>query len=236
MSYDFNIIKDHILKEYPKEACGFILKDDTVVIIENLSEEPTKNFRIAAEHFAKHAGNIEYIYHSHCRDRKRPSPIDLRTPSKEDLEGQISTDVKWLIFACDGFYTGTPLELPRTPSDKYIDRPFIWYVNDCYTMVQDYYQFELGIQLAPGKIFHFYEVRKQPAVFSQFIEEYGFKEITTDIPLENGDLFIIDNSGYSENHLMIYHNGKLLHQDLLSREEPYEAYLDRFRKRLRYVG
>lgn len=236
MSYDFDSIKKHILREYPKEACGFILEDDSVISLENIAEEPTKSFKIGAENFAKYAGRIAYIYHSHCRDRRRPSPLDLRTPSKEDLEGQISTDVKWLIFASDGTFVGTPLELPRTPSDRYIDRPFIWYVNDCYTMVQDYYKFELGIDLAPGKLFHVHEVRKQPAVFSQFIEEYGFTEIHPATELQNGDLFIIDNSGYSENHLMIYHNGKLLHQDLLSREEPYENYVDRFRKRLRYVG
>jgi proteasome lid subunit RPN8/RPN11 len=236
MSYDFDIIKAYILEAYPNEACGFILEDDSIIPLENIAEDRRKGFKIAAKDFAIYAGQIQYIYHSHCRDRRKPSALDIRTPSKEDLEGQIATDVKWLIFSCDGIYVGTPLELPRTPSDNYLERPFIWYVNDCYTLVQDYYQYEMGITLAPGKIFQINEVRKQTAVFTQFIEEYGFSEIHPSEELQNGDLFIIDNSGYSENHLLIYHNGKLLHQDLLSREEPYENYTDRFRKRLRYVG
>ena len=128
------------------------------------------------------------------------------------------------------------MQIPRVPSNEYLDRDFIWFINDCYTLVQDYYHFELGIDLKQYVLHDYRNVRKSHAVFNDYINEYGFIELHDLNDLQNGDLFIVDNSGFTENHLVIYHDGKLLHQGLLSCVEPFEAYAGKFKKRLRYAG
>lgn len=234
--YDIAALKDHIIGNYPNESCGFILEDDSLVFCNNISETPEKHFKIAPKEFVGYAGKIKYIFHSHCVDSRRASIFDARTPSLKDMEGQIASGVSWLIFATEGWVLTEPVEIPRIPSQNYIDRPFIWFVNDCYTLVQDYYKFELGIELKDYVLHDYTQVRKTDNIFDEFITEYGFTDVKDLNDLQNGDLFIVDNSGFRDNHLGIYHNGKMLHQGLLSCEEPFEKYLGGIKRRLKYVG
>lgn len=234
--YDIDKLNRGVLGNYPNESCGFILKDDTIVFCMNVVDNPEKAFKINPVDYIKFSGQIKYIFHSHCVDARAGKPLDPRTPSLADMKGQQVTGIPWLIFATEGWVVSDPITLPRTPSNNYLDRPFIWFINDCYTLVQDYYKFELGIELKPYVLHDYTSVRKSDKVFDEFIEDYGFKETSDMSNLENGDLFIIDNSGFTENHLAIYHEGFLLHQGLLSCKEPLESYMNQIKRRLIYVG
>jgi proteasome lid subunit RPN8/RPN11 len=234
--YDIDELSRGIINNYPEESCGFILKDDTIVFCYNLADNPEKAFKINPADYIKYSGEIKYIFHSHCVDPRKGKTLDPRTPSVKDMEGQRVSGIPWLIFATEGWVVSDPIELPRTPSKDYLNRPFIWFINDCYTLVQDYYKFELGIELKPYILHDYTAVRKSDRVFEEFIEDYGFKESATLDDLQNGDLFIIDNSGFTENHLAIYHEGSILHQGLLSCKEPIENYMYQIKRRLRYVG
>ena len=234
--YDVDELTRGILNNYPNEACGFILQDDTIIFCMNESETPEKSFKINPADYIKFAGQIKYIFHSHCVDPRKGKNLDPRTPSLADMEGQKVTGIPWLIFATEGWVVSDPIEIPRKASKDYLERPFIWFINDCYTLVQDYYKFELGIKLKEYILHDYKEIRKSDKVFEEFIEDYGFQEVQNLDDLQNGDLFIIDNSGFTENHLAIYHNGSLLHQGLLSCKEPIETYMGQIRKRLKYVG
>jgi len=225
-----------ILDNYPNESVGLILQNGDIVPLSNISETPDKSFKIESLELAQYLGHIESIWHSHCVDPKKPSIYDARTPSLKDMEQQVLSGVPWLIFASDGYNVTEPVQIPRVPSNEYLDREFIWFINDCYTLVQDYYHFELGIDLKQYVLHDYRNVRKSHAVFNDHINEYGFVELHDLNDLQNGDLFIVDNSGFTENHLVIYHDGKLLHQGLLSCVEPFEAYAGKFKKRLRYAG
>jgi proteasome lid subunit RPN8/RPN11 len=234
--YDIDELSRGILNNYPEESCGFVLKDDTIVFCYNLADDPEKAFKINPADYIKYSGEIKYIFHSHCVDPRKGKTLDPRTPSVADMTGQKVSGIPWLIFATEGWVVSEPIELPRTPSNDYLNRPFIWFINDCYTLVQDYYKFELGIELKPYILHDYTAVRKSDRVFEEFIEEYGFKESPNLDDLQNGDLFIIDNSGFTENHLAIYHEGSILHQGLLSCKEPIENYMYQIKRRLRYVG
>lgn len=234
--YDIDELQRGIINNYPNESCGFILQDNSIVFCFNIAEDPEKAFKINPADYIKHIGKIKYLFHSHCVDTNRANPLDPRTPSVKDMEGQKLTGVPWLIFATEGWTVSDPITLPRTPNTNYLDRPFIWFINDCYTLVQDYYKFELAIELKPYILHDYTKVRKSDKVFDEFIEDYGFTELLTLDDLQNGDLFIIDNSGFTENHLAIYHEGCLLHQGLLSCKEPMENFMTQIKKRLRYVG
>jgi len=233
--YDIDKLSRGILDNYPSESCGFILEDDTIIFCANISETPEKSFKINPVDYIKFAGKLKYIFHSHCVDSRASRNLDPRTPSVADMKGQQVSGVPWLIFATEGWVVSDPIELPRTPSSEYLERPFIWFINDCYTLVQDYYKFELGIELKAYILHDYTQIRKTDKVFDEFIADYGFQEFHNIDDLQNGDLFIIDNSGFTENHLAIYHEGYLLHQGLLSCKEPLESYMGQIKRRLRYV-
>lgn len=233
--YDIDKLSRGILDNYPNESCGFILEDDTIIFCANISETPEKSFKINPVDYIKFAGKLKYIFHSHCIDARASRHLDPRTPSVADMKGQQVSGVPWLIFATEGWVVSEPIKLPRTPSKDYMERPFIWFINDCYTLVQDYYKFELGIELKAYILHDYTQIRKTDKVFDEFIADYGFQEFHSIDGLQNGDLFIIDNSGFTENHLAIYHEGYLLHQGLLSCKEPLESYMGQIKRRLRYV-
>lgn len=233
---DYEKIKQIILGNPLEENCGIILKNEEIIELKNISEERSKSFRINPTDIMGFSGEIAYIWHNHVVNPRRPPILDPRTPSKADLEGQIASGIPWLIFANDTTTVMEPLQIPRIPNNSYLDRPFCWYINDCYTLAQDYYLFELGITLPSGKIIDTNDIRKKNHIFDTYLEEYGFTELKDLNDLQNGDIFIIDNGGLHANHILIYDNGEVLHQDLLSKREPIEAYFGRFKKRLRYVG
>lgn len=234
--YDIDKLTRGILDNYPNEACGFILEDDELIFCMNEAAAPEKAFKINPADYVSYAGKIKYVFHSHCVDPRKGKNLDPRTPSIADMEGQKLTGIPWLIFATEGWVVSDPLELPRVANASYLERPFIWFINDCYTLVQDYYKFELGIELKPYILHDYTEIRKTDKIFDEFIEEFGFEEIKNLDNLQNGDLFIIDNSGFTENHLAVYHDGYLLHQGLLSCKEPIESYMGQIKKRLKYVS
>ena len=234
--YDFQVIKQGVLARYPEESCGVILTSGEVRFCENTAVDKLKSFKINPSELVGYLGQIAYIFHSHCIDRRLGSILDPRTTSVKDMEGQRFTGIPWLIFATEGWEVTEPIELPRVASSNYLDRPFIWFINDCYTLVQDYYKFELGIELKPYISHDYTQVRRADKVFDEFITDYGFQEVKGLKGLKDGELFIIDNSGFSENHLAIYDKGELLHQGLVSCREPIENYMGLLRKRLRYVG
>lgn len=233
------LIEVHILSEYPKEACG-VLTSDYYYPLPNISETPEKSFTpnpVDLALIAKEA-KITAFVHSHCRDIRIPEVLDTRTPSLVDIANQKKTNIPWLIFATEGLTVTPPLELPRTPNNNYIGRPFIWFINDCYTLVQDYYQFEFGIMLPDSKPEGDYkDVRHTDGIFDKFIEEYGFGDIDiSKTALQNGDLLLVDNAGSRRNHLAIVHDNRILHQDIVSAQVPYTTFFGRTHRYLRYFG
>jgi|694.fasta_scaffold12495_7 proteasome lid subunit RPN8/RPN11 len=231
----FEDIKEYILSKYPEEACGIIV-EGVFIPLENVHEEPEKHFTIKAEDLIPYAGKISYIIHSHCRNPKKPEVIDLRTPSFSDISGQKDSGVPWLIFGTEGYTVKEPLELPRVHNNDYIFRPFIWYINDCYSLVQDYYEFEFGIILPDHKADKdFADIRRINNIFGPFISEYGFIEFSPiNHEFQKGDLVLLDQHGYEQNHLGIFEDGFILHQDMMSKKERIEHFIGRIHKVLRH--
>lgn len=231
-----NKIHDEILLRYPEEACGVITEDDFIPM-ENTHETPLVAFRLESSTLLPYLGKIKGIAHSHCRDVRKPEVFDTRTPSLEDIENQKLAGVPYYIFATEGQTVSTPLILPRVKNNILLGRPFIWFINDCYTLVQDYYLFNLGISLPDHKADRDYkELKDFNNIFDSYVSEYDFIESSNLKDLKNGDLFLLDNAGGINNHLGIYHEGKILHQGMTSVEVPFEYFRGRLKKRFIYVG
>ncbi len=231
-------IKVHTLACYPEEMCG-VLTEEAFIPIRNVAENPLKSFALEPESFAVLLlrSNVKAIVHSHCRNIRVPEIFDTRTPSLADLAGQKETKIPWLIVATEGLTVTPPLELPREPSRSYVGRQFIWFMNDCYTLIQDYYHFELNIDLPNHKANKdFKDLRNSEGLFDDFIEEYGFTDLRKEEVVQNGDIFLVDNAGQRRNHLAVYHNGNLLHQDRLSVAVNPAVFAGRTHRVLRYRG
>lgn len=231
-------IKNHILQCYPNEACGIILFNNVFVPCLNAHENPKEHFLIKAEQLALHIGNIKYIIHSHTRSIKEPEIFDLRTPTFADIKGQQESGIPWLIFGTEGTGVTEPLQLPRKANNEYLQRPFIWYINDCYSLVQDYYFFEFNIKLENHRAKEDYkDIRKLNDIFLPYIEEYGFiKFPALNHKYQNGDLVLLDSGGFEKNHLGIYEDGFILHQDMLSKKERIEHFINRIHLVLRHAS
>jgi proteasome lid subunit RPN8/RPN11 len=230
------LITQHTLSCYPEEMCGG-LTQDSFIPLTNISEDKTTSFAIGAAEILPHLGTFIAIVHSHCRNSRVPELFDTRTPSAADIKGQRKSKLPWLIVCCEGETVTNPLEFPRESSAEYIGRPFIWFVNDCYSLVQDYYKHELGIELPNHKAdVDFCDLNKSGYLFENFIVDYKFEERYNVEKLVNGELLVLNHGGKFQNHLGIYHNGNVLHQDRLSVEVPLYTFANRINKVLRYVG
>ena len=228
-------IKETALLRYPKEMCGVCTIDDFIEL-DNVSDHPENSFRFDPVQYARVIEQTVYIVHSHTKELSYVETYDLRTPSHKDFINQKRSGKPWLIVGCEGFEVSEPVLFPRSPSPELLGRPFIWYVNDCYTLVMDYYKFNLGIDLdIHDESFDWAKHRTESNLFEPFIEKWGFKQSSVD-DLQNGDLIIISRHGLFANHLLIYHEGEVIHQLGISVQQPLSMYYTRINKVLRYVG
>lgn len=233
-----NLIRQHTLKCYPKEMCGLLIIDNFIPIT-NIHEEPLTNFKLDEVELSKFlkTSKILAIVHSHCLPQKSSTRFDLRTPSNLDVQYQKLSGVPWLIVGTEGVTVTPALELPRERNPDYVGRPFIWFISDCYTLIQDYYYYELGITLPDHSDSANYKtLTNYDDIFKKYVKEYKFEEIPYYGNPKDGDLFLLNQGVATCNHLAVYHRGTLIHQAEISIAEPFALFIGRIQKIYRYVG
>jgi cell wall-associated NlpC family hydrolase len=201
-------IAQHSLECYPSEACGIVVGDQYVPC-DNLSETPTLTFVIDPVIVATH--DVQYIVHSHTRHFGEGSNVDPRTPSIEDMQGQIDTDLPWAIVYCDG-KTVTPAltfgDIIRPPLEG---RKYAINVNDCLTLATDYYALH-GVQLPSIARAIDWNEQGQDLI-NENMAAWGFTPVRLDEAKKNDlVLFKLPRSQVS-NHIGVYlGDNKVLHQ------------------------
>lgn len=218
------------LARWPNEACGFVLrigKKSVAVEVENRSAEPTHTFLISAEDYAAAAdqGEVIGIWHTHAEA--------AAVPSMADLAGCEATDLPWFLMSCnksdDGFVLS---ELVRFDPDgfeaPYEGRPYAFGALDCWTLAQDYYRREFGIQLCGfPRIEEFWKKDGSNFMGDEW-EKPGFVNCPRGTPAEIGDLFLFQTDGSGNpNHVGIYvGDNRILHHSRgrLSSSDPYVGY------------
>jgi proteasome lid subunit RPN8/RPN11 len=135
--------KDYFISKWPEEAVGY-LKDSEFFPLENIAEDKKHQFEVDPSFLINEP---DCLLHSHTTGFEIQTH-DPRSPSFTDLKSQIATAIEWGICVTDGqvcedpLYWGNPNNRPPL-----LDREFIFNIQDCLCLCQDWFYNEHGIVL-----------------------------------------------------------------------------------------
>ena len=109
-----------------QETCGFVLKDKSVVLLDNVSSEPAEKFEISPVDYLKHEEELLGVWHSHLRERGF-SPLDQQVMAADVLP--------WAVYCLQN---DTWSECDPGEVAPFEGRPFVFGIYDCYSLVADY--------------------------------------------------------------------------------------------------
>lgn len=204
-------IQDHAKAEYPRESCGLIVirkGKERYWPCRNLSTEtdPVKvNFHMHHEDSvaAEESGDVVAVVHSHPNG----SPL----PSQADLVACEASELPWVII---GWPTGEVNEFaPTGYQAPLIGRVFAHGVLDCYSIIRDWYQQELQIELPnfvrPDGWWH-----TELDLYREHFAEAGFHAID-ESQLKKHDVILMQLASNKTNHGAIYlGSGIILHHPM----------------------
>ncbi|APO85380.1 hydrolase Nlp/P60 [Pseudomonas putida] len=191
---------EHAREQAPKECCGLLIKIGRKLSYrrcQNVAPEPEESFRIAAEDWAEaeDLGEVVAVVHSHPGQSARLSAAD-RTAME-------ATAIPWVIIEVrEGVSVSHLVHEPTGYQAPLVGRPFHHGVLDCYTLVRDYYQRELGILLPD------YEREdgwwdKGQDLYADNFEAAGFYPVDPN-ELRQGDLIVMQVRSEKANHAGVY--------------------------------
>lgn len=223
-----DVIRPAAAEAYPNEACGVVIrvgKKSVAVPCKNTSSEPKCRFVIDPTDYALAAdrGEVIGIWHTH---------IDIApTPSDADLAGIENSELPWYIVSIykkgDDFeFVGPTVTEPTGFKMGYLERPYVFGVFDCYSLVVDYYQRERGLTL--GSYPHIESFwAKGFNFFGDNWAKEGFRQLIDQQP-EPGDVFLIQTDKFdAPNHVAIYLGDDMIMHHChgrLSRRDVYGGY------------
>ena len=190
---------------WPPEGVGYV-KDGQFHTLEKFAADPRYAFEVDPAFMLEEP---DCLLHSHCTGVEVLTG-DPRSPSSEDLKGQIATAIEWGICVTDGevcedpLYWGNPKNRPPL-----LDREFIFNIQDCYALVQDWFYQERGIELPNGHRTPHWNEEGEDHLTERF-QKWGFEKV--DIrAIELGDVLFYRIRSVVPNHLGIYlGNGEVL--------------------------
>ncbi len=213
-------IREHAAQEYPKECCGFIVSNNVknmrYIKARNIYDNPKESFIIDPKDYAKasDSGKIEYIVHSHPNATCEPSCVDIESCEK--------SNIPWLIFS----YPEERVKIIR-PNGFILPlegRIFLHGITDCFTLIRDYYQQVLNIEVPDYSRKDNWWKSGEDMYVSKY-DEAGFVEVK-DLR-EHDIVFIKVMSKDVPNHGAIYIGDNIIFHHLvkrLSRKEVYGEY------------
>lgn len=189
------------VKSVPREMCGLLIystKEDAVIFKEvpNTHPDPMNFFRIDARAIAAVSigGDSVLAYvHSHPTGSSQPSPSDV---ADMNLHGKPFIIVSARDRTVNTWYpTNVPL----------VGRQYIHGKQDCYTIVRDYYQRELGIELPDfEREDRWWENAEGKALYVDNFREAGFVPVGAMDMRQHDVLLCYWGSTKHVNHALIY--------------------------------
>lgn len=231
--------KEHCKQSFPHEAVG-ILKGGKYVPLKNSSENPTENFFLSNSDIIEE-DDVTALLHSHTDGSVRPSYEDMKT--------QISIGIPMGIMGVYNDYENNAFNFTRIEwlgvfKNDYLGLPYIFGINDCYSLVRNWFYKHKKIELMDfPRRWEFWNIEN---IFLNNLALAGFKEITIN-EAEPGDVFLctFHNIAHIPIHCgvlveddMIEHHTSLMrpvNYSMKSVREPAHRYLSSMSHFARYV-
>tara|TARA_R100000234_G_scaffold33603_2_gene19757 strand:- start:504 stop:1208 length:705 start_codon:yes stop_codon:yes gene_type:complete len=222
--------KEYSEKLYPKEACGLvaIIKGKKVFYpCKNVAESTMEFFALDPDDYAdcENQGEIIGIFHSH--------PVSSSIPSEVDILSCNYLKMLWYIYSNkdDSWNEITPKENLTNPL---IGRKFVWGVQDCWSLIYDWYLLNKNITLKkwtrPKSLKEF----ENNPLFEKCSKDTGFKEVTNQ-ELKIGDVMLMEGMYNKLSHVALYiGDSTILHHTVgkLSCREIYDLEYQKITKKI----
>ena len=229
-----NIALKHAKEDAPHEACGLLAVykgKEKYFPCKNLAEDLEDQFIIDPDDWVKaeDAGEIVAVFHSHPNHPPIPSQADLASCEYLDLPFYIVTPEpeQWNYFEPSGYKKGL------------IGREWVWDIQDCWSLITDWYKEKKNIQIKHWKRPKSPEDFEKNPLFEYGLPIVGFNEIDDSVELEVGDVLLMNSYKNTLSHVALYVGDQtILHhcQKRLSCRETYDQkYIECTKKRYRYA-
>lgn len=223
----------HAKEEDPRESCGLLLNikgKEIYYPCKNLAAANHHEFVLDVKDYVKASdkGEVIAIVHSHPTTPAHASQADLISCEHSKKPWYIVNPrmEEWCYFEPSGY------------KPSLLGRRYIWGVNDCYSVVVDWYKEKRGITLKDYPRNMTPEEFQENPLFEDYAWRTGFRQLRDDEKLEEGDLLFMSIFAPTLSHVAIFTEGMVLHHltDRLSCREPYSEFLLKStKKRYRYV-
>ena len=204
------LIHAHAKICYPAECCGLII-DGQYYPCDNVTPNPTEHFEIDPIDMFEmgEKGQIQAIVHSHPDGNAEPSEVDR---VQMGIHG-----IDWVICAfgyhADGKeYFDVKCHKPKAYQAPLLGREYHHGVQDCYSLVQDYYSRELDITLPSfARSDDWWENPNHEPLYENNFTKAGFIKVQDKNDLQKHDVILCRvGRTHHVNHALIYvGDGKL---------------------------
>lgn len=198
----------HAWEDYPNECCGVIIGGQYYPCT-NIALNPTNAFEIDPDQFINLSklGEIQAIVHSHPDGEPLPSEVDKIQMGLHDID--------WVIVGLGHTPTGAKYcdinrHKPATYQSPLLGREYHHGVQDCYTLVQDYYHRELDITLPSfARSDDWWENPNHEPLYENNFKKAGF-EVVNGTPQKHDVILCRVGRTHHVNHALVFvGDGKL---------------------------
>jgi len=219
-------IRQHAETAHPREACGFILNDGSIVPCENQASE-NDQFKIGVNDSAQYLESAFACWHTHA---------NLMEFSECDVKACKALN---LPYAAWDVGSSSPLWLDPSQSAGLVGRPWNYGVHDCYSAVRDWFYQEEGFSMADYP--RLYSGEWLSRGFTHFEDNYeaeGFLKLPHGAELLRGDVILmrIENDQTS-NHVAVLESpekNQIFHH-CIGRRSEVGGFHEFFRDRVHFV-
>lgn len=219
-------LAEHAEQAYPDECCGLVVRraDGQAVYwpCRNAAPEPGRQFVIEPRDWAaaEDAGELLAVCHSHPNASANPSTADRVMCERSGLP--------WIVI---GWPSAVLKRVePEGWRPALVGREFSYGVLDCYTLIRDYYEQELGVVLPDFDRAHDGWWKGSPGraplnLYRDGFAAAGFQEVSG--PPQAHDVLLLQVASDVENHGAVYlGDGAILHHlyGRLSARDVYGGY------------
>ena len=221
-------VRKHAREAHPNESCGVVVVQKgrrRYIPCRNVSATPKEAFEVHPEDYAaaEDKGEVVLIVHSHP-DSKNAEP------SLDDIQGCNAVNVPWLIVNFPG--EDWRVIQPLVGTQPLVGREFIFGVQDCYSIVRDWYKQVKDIELKDfPRQDKFWE--RGENLYLNHLPETGFRRVYGEPQV--GDVLLMQVGADLPNHGAIYLGEDIILHHMHGRLSSREIYGGYWKKHTTHI-